>query len=311
MKKLKITTFLSMLLIVWITPSYAQMEDKTPVGNLVYETYKEKGVDEAMEMYRKLKTEGAEEYAFEESQLNFVGYKIMNEDNDPQAAKKIFWLNMQEYPNAVNPNDSYADVLVALGEKEEAKKYYNKAIETFEKKPHSEQDVARNARGKLAALENKHQDLSFLEGKWESNTTHWNEQNEEMKSTDEVSFTSFNDIVLVMEMKPESLTEREIPGYVWVVTYNAQKDAYETAWAGPALRGLSDNSELKIESDEGNTYVLMEEWETDGDEYVARHEIQPQGDQMQWVIYQSKNGGDLRKVLEQDMTRQEMDVASK
>ena len=91
MKKLNITTFLSMLLIVWITPSYAQMEDKKPIGNLVYETYKEKGVDEATEIYRKLKTEGAEEYAFDESQLNFVGYKIMNEDNDPQAAKKIVY----------------------------------------------------------------------------------------------------------------------------------------------------------------------------------------------------------------------------
>lgn len=128
-------------------------------------------------------------------------------------------------------------------------------------------------------------------------------------ANDEISFAYLNDVVLAMELKPESYAGGDIPGYVWVLTYNAQDDSYETAWAGPGLNGLTNDSKLKIESNDGDNYVLMEEMEVDGDEYVARHEIQAQEDSIQWVIYQGKKGQDLRKIVEHDMSRQDKDLA--
>lgn len=311
MKSLIQNFMLSILVTVWVIPSYAQETEKKPVSEAVYQEYKENGVDKAIETYHKLKKDHADEYVFDEFQLNSIGYKIMNEDKDPQTAKKIFLLNMEEYPQAVNPNDSYADVLVRLGEKEEAKKYYHKAIETFEKKGISDRSVARNAKAKLAALDNKHQNLDFLEGSWASTNTFWNEQNEERKENGQVSFTYFNDLVLVGEMKPEARENEEIPGYVWLVTYNAQDDAYETAWVGPGLRGLSDQSKLQVESNEGGKYVLKEEFEYDENNYITRHEIEPRGNTLQWIVYESKNGEDFKKVAQHDMTRNQLDITKK
>lgn len=100
-------------------------------------------------------------------------------------------------------------------------------------------------------------------------------------------------------------------GYVWLVTYNAQEEGYETAWIGPSLRGLSDHSKLIIESNDGDKYVLLEEFQDEGDEVKVRHEIQPQENGIQWVVYESKNGQDFRKVLQHDMKRKEMDITKK
>lgn len=302
MKNPVLNSFLSLLLILWIVPAYAQEEDKKPVGNEVYEAFKAEGIEKAIETYHDLKKKNAEEYLFDELQLNIIGYKIMNEDNDPQAAKKIFWLNLQEYPYAVNPNDSYADVLVRLGEKDEAKEYYKKAIATYEKRGTFERNVARNANGKLAVLDKKHKDLGFLEGSWSSNSTFWNEQNEENNEKEEVSFKYYNDIVLVGEMKYETRYNDEIPGPVWVITYNAQDNIYETSWIGPNLRGLMD-SKLKMEKREGNNYHFMEEFEVDDEEYNIRHEIEANGNNVKWTTYESKNGQDFRKVAMHDMTK--------
>lgn len=302
MKKSVLNLFLCLLFILWFAPAYAQMEDKKSVGEAIYKDYKAKDVDKCIETYRDLKKNNAEEYMFDEFQLNRIGYKIMNDDNDPQSAKKIFWLNMEEYPNAVNPKDSYADVLVRLGEKEEAKEYYKKAIETYEKRGVFERNVARNAQGKLAVLDKKHKDLSFLEGTWSSENTFWNPQNEENKQKGEVSFKYYNDLVLVGEIKDEDRSNEEIPGPVWIVTYNAQDETYDTSWVGPNLRGLLD-SKLTIDKKEGNNYQFMEEFLEDEEVFILRHEIEANGNNVKWTTFESRNGNDFRKVAMHDMTK--------
>jgi tetratricopeptide (TPR) repeat protein len=291
-----------MLMLACISSSYAQDAEKKEIGDEVYAVYKEKGIDKAIETYHTLKKKKALEYTFDEHQLNNIGYKIMNNDSDAQAAKKVFWLNMVEYPDAINPQDSYGDVLVRLGEKEEARKYYEGAVQAYKKQGSFERNVSRGASAKMAVLDKKHQALNFLAGNWATNTTYWNEQNKEYKDTGEVSFNYFNDIVLVGEMKPKSRENQEIRGHVWVITYNAQEDVYETAWVDADLKGLMA-SKMKIQNKEGNKHIFLEEFMEDEDAFNIRHEIVPQGNTIQWVMYESKNGQEFRKMFQVDMSK--------
>lgn len=308
MKSIFTNFCLCMLLILWIVPAYAQNAELKSVGDAVYATYKEKGVDKAIESYQILKKKNAKDYKFDESELNRIAYQVMNKDNDAQAAKKIFWLNMEEYPEAVNPKDSYGDVLLRLGEKEEARKYFANAVETQQKSGSFERNVARNAKAKMAILDGKHQAFNFLTGTWNTTNTHWNEVNKEYKDTGEATFSYLNNMVLVGEMKQQRMANDEVRGPVWVISYNAQKDGYETAWIDPSMRGLM-NSTLKFEEKEGEKYILTEEFTEEDDRYVLRHEIRPQANTVQWEIFLSKNGQEFRKSDQIEMSK--MDITKK
>lgn len=299
---------LSMLLILWIVPANAQNAELKSAGDAVYATYKEKGVDKAIESYQTLKKKNAAQYNFDEFELNRIAYQIMDKDNDAEAAKKIFWLNMQEYPEAVNPKDSYGDVLLRLGEKEEARKYFASAVETQQKNGNFDRNVARNARAKMAILDEKNQAFNFLTGTWNTKNIHWDEANKEYKDTGEVTFSYLNNMVLVGEMKPQRMASGEVPGPVWVITYNAQKDGYETAWIEPNMRGLMFST-LKMESKEGDKYILTEEFTEEDDNFVIRHEILPQANTVQWEMFLSKNGSEFRKSDQIEMSK--MDITKK
>lgn len=305
MKTLILRSFLCMLITMWIMPVYAQNVEKKSSGEHVYATFKEKGIDKAIEEYQNLKKKKGAEYAFDEHQLNEIAYKIMNDDKDAEAAKKLFWLNMQEYPQAVNPKDSYADVMLRLGNMEEAKKYYDLATQTYKKQGNYERNVARKSNAKLAVLNNKHQELNYLSGNWTSNTIYWNENNQEYKDTGEVTFSYANDIVLVGEMKPTYMANEPVRGQVWVITYNAQTDNFETAWIDSNLKGLSISS-MKALPREGNKMVYLEEFKEDDDQMSIRHEILPQGNTIQWVMFESKNGREFRKFFQVDMAKHEL-----
>lgn len=298
----KLCLFVFMLTVAWSMPVLAQESTKKPVGEVVYSTYKEKGIDKALEMYQTLKQKQASDYVFDEFQLNAIGYKMMNEDNDPAAAKKVLWLNLQEYPEALNPNDSYGDVLVRLGEKEEAKKYYQAAVEKYNKQGIWERNISRMSKAKIATLDNKHQVLNFLVGDWTNDHTHWNAKNEEQKEKGTISFKTLNDMVLVAEVQEGTRVNDAIPGPVWIISYNAQNDTYESAWMDPSMTGLQD-SELKLKSKDKSKIVLEESYEEDGAEHLVRHEIMPKGNTIQWVMYSSKNGEEFRKTDQFEMSR--------
>ncbi|WP_144962926.1 tetratricopeptide repeat protein [Gillisia sp. Hel_I_86] len=57
----------------------------------------------------------------------------MLEDQDLDAAKKVFEAQIAEYSKEANPYDSYADLLLEMGNKEEAKKNLKKSVELAEK----------------------------------------------------------------------------------------------------------------------------------------------------------------------------------
>jgi CubicO group peptidase (beta-lactamase class C family) len=88
----------------------------------------DRGVDAAIEEYRRLKAEQPDDYEFGERELNLLGYALLGDDKT-DAAIKIFQLNVESFPEASNPYDSLAEAYMAAGNKELAIKSYAKSLE--------------------------------------------------------------------------------------------------------------------------------------------------------------------------------------
>lgn len=103
---------------------------KKGIGLAMYEKYKDDGIDEAITWYDQLKeNEMLAEFYTDRTEMNSLGYYLMNNKNDVKAAEKIFELNMNEYPDWFNAYDSYAEVLMKTGNNEKAIEYYKKSVD--------------------------------------------------------------------------------------------------------------------------------------------------------------------------------------
>jgi len=103
---------------------------KKGIGLALYQKYEENGIDDAIQYYEKLKS--ADQLGIfytDRSELNMLGYYLMNTKNDLDGALKIFKLNMEEYPDWFNVYDSYAEALMNKGENEKSIEYYKKSLE--------------------------------------------------------------------------------------------------------------------------------------------------------------------------------------
>jgi tetratricopeptide (TPR) repeat protein len=83
-------------------------------------------------------------YDISESEINRIGYDLMNQDNI-EYALQIFKLNTELYPNAYNTYDSYGECLLRIGDRINAIKAYRKSLEL---NPYNE-----SAKGVLAKIE--------------------------------------------------------------------------------------------------------------------------------------------------------------
>jgi tetratricopeptide (TPR) repeat protein len=103
---------------------------KKGIGLALYEKYEDGGIDEAIDWYKKLKeSELLGTFYTDRAELNSLGYYLMNNKNDLNAAEKIFELNMNEYPDWFNAYDSYAEALMNQNKNEAAIEYYKKSLE--------------------------------------------------------------------------------------------------------------------------------------------------------------------------------------
>ena len=98
------------------------------IVNILYNAINKEGVDKGISLYHELKKEKADDYEFGEGELNSLGYKLLSEKKW-QAAIKVFELNTVIYPASSNAFDSLAESWMAFGNKEEAIKFYKKALE--------------------------------------------------------------------------------------------------------------------------------------------------------------------------------------
>jgi len=98
------------------------------VACLVEKIIKESGVEEAIQKYKEIKANHADEYVFHERGLNAVGYNLLRNDKIEDAIE-IFKFNAEEYPDAFNVYDSLGEAYMKHGDKELAIQNYKKSLE--------------------------------------------------------------------------------------------------------------------------------------------------------------------------------------
>lgn len=88
----------------------------------------ENGASAAIALYRTLKAERVNEYDFSETELNTLGYQLLQMGKVPESIQ-IFKLNVEAYPQAFNTYDSLGEAYMRHGEKDLAITNYKKSLE--------------------------------------------------------------------------------------------------------------------------------------------------------------------------------------
>jgi tetratricopeptide (TPR) repeat protein len=302
--KFNIKWIMSLCLIFMFAPANAQDEEKTSIGEVVYEEYQDSGIDEAISKYKDLKANQADEYTWNEWELNNIGYQIMNDDNDLEAAEKIFSLNIEEYPNAANPYDSYADYLLEKGDKEKAKEYLKKSIAIAEKSEKEDEQtrILSTSKGKLARLDNKDKQLDFLVGDWNIDATGYQKgkKADKMTGKDKVVYEKNANALFFHHFDDQQQSEG-----MRIISYDAVDDEFDVAYLSPSSMQGIQMSSMKMKNVGENKYEFMDRYTTrNGKEMMMKHEMERVSDnEIHWVIFERTEQGDWQKIYAMNMTK--------
>jgi CubicO group peptidase (beta-lactamase class C family) len=99
-----------------------------PIRAAIGKTIADKGVDAAIKYYHELKENHSKSFDFGPGQLNRLGYQLIGMKRVDDAIK-ILTLNVEVYPKYANGYDSLGEAYLIAGDKENAIKYYEKALE--------------------------------------------------------------------------------------------------------------------------------------------------------------------------------------
>lgn len=103
-------------------------EPKIPVSEVLLKTIVDKDVASAIAQYNELKTSDPGKYNFKESQLNMLGYQLLQIGKNKDAIE-ILKLNIEQFPNSSNVYDSMGEACMIDGNKELAILNYKKSLE--------------------------------------------------------------------------------------------------------------------------------------------------------------------------------------
>jgi tetratricopeptide (TPR) repeat protein len=98
------------------------------IAETLHDTIGEKGIDAAVTQYRDLKANKANDYDFNEGELNTLGYQLLR-DGKKREAIEIFKLNVEAFPKGWNTYDSLGEAYMVNGDKENAIANYKKSLE--------------------------------------------------------------------------------------------------------------------------------------------------------------------------------------
>ena len=101
---------------------------KPGIMELLAGTFREKGVEAAINQYRELKEKEPQKYDFGEEQLNNLGYYLIGMKK-LQEAIEILKLNVEMFPNSANVYDSLGEAYMDDGKKELAIQNYEKSLQ--------------------------------------------------------------------------------------------------------------------------------------------------------------------------------------
>lgn len=102
---------------------------RTSIGDEMLGIIFEKNIDDAIVRYYELKSGStADDYNFKETELNMLGYTML-QGNRNKDAIKVLELNAVNFPNSANVYDSLGEAYMIDGNKELAVKNYEKSLE--------------------------------------------------------------------------------------------------------------------------------------------------------------------------------------
>lgn len=87
----------------------------------------DKNVEKAIDVYEDLRANYEDDYNFKESQLNILGYQLLQVGMNKQAIE-IFKLNVEQFPKSFNVYDSLGEGYKISGDKKNAIKNYEKSL---------------------------------------------------------------------------------------------------------------------------------------------------------------------------------------
>ncbi len=100
----------------------------TPRERMFAEIIERQGFEKAVETFNRLKRNEPHSPIFREFEFNILGYEILGQKKFAQAIG-IFRLNIESHPTSANAYDSLAEAYAKSGDKLNAIKYYEKALE--------------------------------------------------------------------------------------------------------------------------------------------------------------------------------------
>jgi len=256
------------------------------LADQLHKEYKEKGIEQSLITYQKLNTD--KNYNGFEEPLNVLGYTLMLEDEDLDAAKMVFEAQIEEYSDQANPYDSYADLLLEMGNKEDAKKNLQKSVALAE---NSDDDldiqIFRASKAKLAKLENKHKMFEFMEGEYDVDISDYDK--DKVTNQDKIhSSASYDENGNILTINFTNQANNPIGKRI--VVYDAIEDRYDMAFLNATEPYGIRVSHIKVK-DLGNDRVeLMETYvDREGKEQNARHELTKNNGAVEWVIFEQSD----------------------
>lgn len=278
----------SFLLICFTTSLMAQNENNEAMLTKLYEVYKEKGVDEVLKVYQKENTNTAYEGMAEP--LNVLAYRIMQEEEDLQAAAVLLKAQIDEYPEEANPYDSYSDVLLEMGNQDEAVKNIEKSLAIAEKNEHIENNLVLEAgKAKLAILNNKDKQLNFLVGNWDNETQMYSngEKTNSSNSSNKISFDETGSMLVV-----DHDTAGDKPCCKRVMVYNPVDDEFDVSYMRRTQPNGIKNSKMKVNEISSNHFEVIESYMNAKNEQVElKHDIVKNAGNVDWMVYTEGDNG--------------------
>lgn len=284
---------IGVLLISLSSVILGQEKSKTVIADQLYAEYKEKGIDQSLKKYQKINTE--KEYTGINEPLNVLGYKLMLEDKDMDAAKKVFQAQINEYSNEANPYDSYADLMLEMGNKDEAKENLQKSIDIAHKNELDHDDeIFEASKTKLAKLENKHRIFDFMVGDYTVDISNFKDG--EITSTNTIhSSSSFDENGNILTVN--FYNQGKNPVTKRILVYDAMEERYDMAFISPVDPLGIRISHLKVKEVGDNKVELLETYvDRKGKEHKSRHEVMKNSDNaIEWIVFEREADTDKWK----------------
>lgn len=279
---------------------FAQNGDaNTEMIEKLHKEYKSNGASAALSMYEKMPED--DNYQGLQEPLNVLGYRLLNDENDAEAAAMVFKAQIDEHPNEPNPYDSYADALIEQGKDKEAIENLEKSVEMLAGAEDNDfnNNLILASKSKLAKLKGLNKVFSFMEGNWEVDSYNFPDGEKTLGYTDDVQFIpSKMNSALVMRISNE---EENWEG-TQLIAYDAVKNVYEVARTNNMNLNGFQTAELKIEEYSTNKLEMIETEEENGKEKKTRHVVERKGNEIQWTVYNLTDEGE-EKILYRHMKK--------